>query len=362
MLFVIRMSKNRFISGGLIMFLYLMILLLVFYGIKAKSNFDNNQPLDKNTCIALKGVLCLCILVHHLADNYLPVYLVTFNKVLGGIVVGVFFMLSGYGLTISLKNKGINYLKKIVFVKIPKLYLLNCLVNIIIYLLTATESALGFKVSFHILFLNDLKLQFELVNAYSWYITMTIYLYGIFAIVAFSWHKFKLNKIFIPIILFILSILFYSTYPHFTKVIYTRGNLCFPLGVLYALYSKEINIVLKKYWNLIMTTMLGLIIIYFMVGVPPIILSGEQYLAIMVCILIVTFAQKFILANRISLFLGKYSLQIYLLQGIPPIVFANYFKFNSGTIIYLYIIIVIDIIIGISFAKFLNYLKYIGNN
>lgn len=343
------------------MSLYLMIFFLFFYGIKEKST-TSNHPLEKNTCIALKGILSICILVHHLADNYVPVYLLAFNKILGGIVVGVFFMLSGYGLLISLKSKGICYLKKIIFVKIPKLYLLNCLVNIIIYFLTATESALGVKVTFHILFLNDLKLQFELVNAYSWYITMTIYLYVIFTIVAFLCYKIKVRKIFLPTILFILSILFYSTYSYFTKEIYIRGNICFSLGVFYALYNEQINSILKKYWNLIMFTMVGTTIIYFMNGVPPIIISGEQYLAIIACIIIITFLQKFTISNFISLFIGKYSLQIYLIQVIPQILFTNYFKINSETIIYVYILIGMDIILGFSLAKFLKYLKYIGNN
>lgn len=104
------------------------------------------------------------------------------NSLLAGIIVGMFVMLSGYELIVSLESKGISYLKKIIIIKIPKKYLVNFLVNSVIYFIT---------------------------------------------------YKFKFNKIILPLILLTIYIvnralriaiyiMFYITYSYYANEIYIR--------------------------------------------------------------------------------------------------------------------------------------------
>ena len=97
----------------------LSFLALCLYGIK--TNRVNSQPLELNQSIALRGICAVEIMIGHVG-------LMTGSRVLypnrkaGILFVGIFFMLSGYGVAYGVLNKS-GYLKNFLARRIWRLLL-----------------------------------------------------------------------------------------------------------------------------------------------------------------------------------------------------------------------------------------------
>lgn len=72
------------------------------------------RPFDVKTTLPLRGLLAVLIVCHHIGqrpEGYIPWLSKNIFAEIGGPVVAVFFFISGYGLCVSLKKKGAQYLK-----------------------------------------------------------------------------------------------------------------------------------------------------------------------------------------------------------------------------------------------------------
>ena len=89
--------------------------ILALYGLTfafmfAKSKIDRqkNQFFSKRDSLVLKGFLSIIVILHHIGCQYDFGDISFFNAKMGGIAVGIFFMLSAYGLLKSCEEHNYN--------------------------------------------------------------------------------------------------------------------------------------------------------------------------------------------------------------------------------------------------------------
>ena len=179
---------------------YVLIAVSMAIGIRIAPRKKLNQDylsLDAMTC--LKGVMALFVLLHHLAQkklfqetNTIPIF-----EQIGFLFVGVFFMCSGYGLYKSFKTKA-NYLDGFLKRRILPI-VIAYYVMIIIYAVYHILTGSKFTTAEWILKLSGLVL----INTQGWFVPVIILMYLSFY---FIFKNEKLHKYAIPVLLAITLI------------------------------------------------------------------------------------------------------------------------------------------------------------
>lgn len=122
----------------MIAYLILLVFLLITSLFRANKKF---KPFDIKATIPLRGLLALCIIMHHTSQVYgIDSYILSPFRhfiTLGAPIVAMFFFLSGYGLCISLYKKGRSYINGFFFKRIstylPELIFLTSIALIVFY-------------------------------------------------------------------------------------------------------------------------------------------------------------------------------------------------------------------------------------
>lgn len=300
---------------------FALTLFAMFYNLKKKQPTEE-VDLSKNNSLFLKAVCAICVIFHHIGQKfgYLGV-MKNFNTSLGGVAVGIFFFLSAYGLVLQYKKRGNAYLKKLLFVNIPKLYGIFVGVNVIYYFAFFNNSAQTGGFGSAILQI----LGFDWGNrpcTYSWFIYTIFVMYLAFVVVYFL-CSFSKNKNLAPIIMSVLPVLFLIVFNIYCKVtganmiIYIRRVEFFSIGILYGTFKSKIDQFLLKWqrWILLFSVLLYAVFLKWYV---------EEALTLIACVCSLILCNNFTFSNKVMLFIGKISLWIYLLQGIFVRIFENY--------------------------------------
>lgn len=297
--------------------LYIYILIFFIFFIAFRPKKGEEPALSKKETTILKGLMAMCVILHHLGQNVdLGCYFFErINKNLGDIAVGVFFMLSAFGIiTQYLKNPD-KYPLRLLLTKIPALYLLQVITNLI-YLLIFNPS-LPLDTSLIHVFNLDIFFGIGRINPYSWFITSILFVYIIMAVVLLVASKVKNKKLFIGIGLTTILLIVWIAGRLSLDPLYVRSLPCHLIGVWYALYYDKINTWLqnKKIFTISLTTTTSLLILALII--MGIFHAEEAMLfCALICTLIIILTQKLTLKSKVFSFLGEISLEIYLLQYI----------------------------------------------
>ena len=329
--------------------IWLILIFIFVYSLKIKKQ-TKKLEFTKEESLNLKGLFCLLVIIGHIASwtNKEPIF--SFSSNFGFFAVGGFLFISGYGLAKNSNNKLSKFIKKLLIMIIPFI-----LINFIFYLLF---NLLGDKVSI----LDTLKslINFHPIAYFSWYVVAII----IFYILFFITNKILKKPLPIVIALFIeITIYNFLTY-HF-GLIYSwwLSNYAFVLGTLIAYDFKYISNLIKKYYKIIFSTIFVLFLLTLDVQFILEKGFGTIYNALIswACItafpsLIYLFLQKFELNSKTFKFIGKYSYEIYLVQGIPLLLLRSKYLTISNDFIYTILCILCSIIIGILFYYINNFI------
>lgn len=263
-------------------------------------------PFDKETSIALKGVLSLLIVAHHLSYHVDSWFFSLFHS-WGASIVSLFFFIAGYGLMVSfMKNP--SYLQNGFFRKrmwkVIKPFL--GLTVLFVLLRSWDEHTISTSIFY------DLLVRGIPPLPNSWFVFTIVLLY------CFFYALFRLLSISIHLkiaILFLLSFL----YILFVKEIgYDRNwwvaALAFPTGVLYA-YKEKIIVAYSR------------LTIYKLMFFPSVclILGAIMYSHIEILLIIAYVLIPLLTINLLSyvhwgqrrfIFLGSISYEIYLFHGM----------------------------------------------
>jgi peptidoglycan/LPS O-acetylase OafA/YrhL len=311
-------EQNK-VSGGRNMYLFFgLILLLPLLALKPRTDTDGSI-LDTKSTTCIKGILCIYVMLHNLGldlDNGVFKELVCEHA--GGIGVGLFFFLSAYGIIRSYQFQGNKYLRKLLLVNIPKLWLTAVFINVITYFSFFRGTFEPTDMWLRILNL-DLLNGFNRMNRHGWYIASIIALYIVFAGVYFACSKLKTkNKFYIAcwVMAFVAIGARLLARICDNGGMYTREMPAFALGCLYATYYDRINFFASKHFK----TGLILSVIAFTIGF----VLFEPVATYSAAIIIVLVSQKYTYYNKTTFFLGKICLGVYLFLHYSTLVLNSF--------------------------------------
>lgn len=294
-------QDNKWASATLVLAWIVMVLGCI------NKNEKTQEPLCMDTSMALRGLCAVEILLGHVGLlNHNPALFA--NRRAGILIVGVFFMLSGYGLSYGYNRKE-GYLKNFLVKRISAILIPSLLVIFADRMI----SILVFEQKYSSVY------EFMGMSAATWYIYELIVLYILFYICSL----FMNDKAYIPVLF--ISVLFVVT-AYFLKVeeFYYGSTLCFPFGMLtYNFYEKNRNISnnISPYtyiyiYNVLIVVLLGASVLIFFkcegsfVGETV----ARNIAALCFCLLLLFVLEHFALKGKIVGWLGTLSLEIFLLH------------------------------------------------
>lgn len=195
---------------------------------------------DRTDTTFLRGLSILAIVIHHIYQFTSYVYGITYPSALnllfssfGYMGVSVFFMLSGYGLTCSVKKNA----------PITKTYIISHLTKLIEpFIYVWILDLLFFYTSPNESLINLISLS--LSNNELWFLKEIFILYLLY-LLPFIIYRNHSQAIIIPLLLstiFAIIVSFIAT-PSY----WWNSTLCFPLGILCSLRKDNIDLIYKKH-------------------------------------------------------------------------------------------------------------------
>ena len=295
-------------SFGMIIF-FALALIGVAFCFRKKS--DEESVLDKKATQAIKGILCIFIMLHNVGldctANNEAAELICDHA--GGVCVAIFFFLSGYGVLQAYKKNGVKSLKRLLLKNALKLYIIAVVINVIEYF-AFFQGAFETKDLLLRIFNLDIFNNFARMNRHGWFIATIIGMYIIFALVFYisSLFKKKYSTLVATIIVAAIAI----GLRILAKIMdnggmYTNGLPLFGVGLLYSYFFEFINkLCLKK------TIFIPTICVCVIGFAISFIFFWGTVASYALAILIVIGANYFRVDNKITLFLGNISLGVYL--------------------------------------------------
>lgn len=278
--------------------------------------------LDIKTTSCLKGILACMVLICHLHAKVALFSANVFGTVFsafGYLSVSVFFFLSGYGLR-EVTSKKAHYIQNFPKKKLLPFFYICCF-TIFVYFIR--DICVGNNIS--ILTLLQSFFFGKTIVDNGWYLQTQLLFYIIFFLI----YKFVKKKKLLTLI-FITALYCVFCAASQLSTTWYEASFGFPLGVLYSEYKNKINTILFKNKSIHLISIFC-ISIFFII---TLFLGNKSLLnewfripikfisSILFALLSLSIVLLINIKNVITEFLGKISLEIYILQGI----FLNIFK------------------------------------
>lgn len=291
---------------------------LAYFKLKQFRNQSEFHNFDLNATLPIRGILAILVVSHHIGQHFefSPMGILSS---FGPALVSTFFFISGYGLITSYQKKGRTYLHNFFQHRFGKLLPL--------FLILTIACTVYVRISRHQTIFDTIywMLHGWTPLPYSWFMYIIIFQYIAFYIACKTSHT-KLQCIEITAILTLSSIIG-LIWANFNDTWWTSQS-AFVLGMIGAAYEGQLRKVLSKHPLTIVATVLALALLgivnqmYAMMPANIALFLFPNLMSILV--LFVVYAYGTITNNTIR-FLGKISLEIYLIQGIA-IVFVEQFN------------------------------------
>ncbi|MCQ2611121.1 MAG: acyltransferase [Treponema sp.] len=340
---------------------YLLILAMTFIGAKfvpLKELNKNAMSFDNST--AVKGLMAFLVLCHHISQKkaFHNAGEIQFFEQIGFLFVGIFFFCSGYGLYKSFKTKPDyfkGFFKKRMLPLICAWYVMVAF-YVVYNLVTGVQKPAGHWVT-------DV-LGLTLINSQSWYVISILLLYGATAI-AFKHCKTEKGAVGVVLANAIVHGLIFIFIGHFIWFLGPKGwwrtpyalwnpdldwwlkpctwwfhgewwvnsTLCFPFGMWFCMNEEKIQEKLKKFFAL---KAVIFVVLYAAISYGSLITfwefnywkalgsdawannaicyAAQSIWALSTCVLVYFVLLKVNLGNPVLTFMGKRSLEIYLMQ------------------------------------------------
>lgn len=302
----------------------------------AGKNEFHKTCLSKESTTAVNGLFVLLVFIKHafdqsnLASNVFNESYRSFGRGMGQLVVVTFLFYSGYGITCSIMNKGMPYVKSI-----PKKRFLKVLLHF--------DIAVMIYVVLNVIMRRNMKwydillslVGWSDVGNSNWYIfsVMVLYLIVFISFFAFKGRIYPSLVMTIALICAFSGILFAAERPMY----YYNTLMCFALGMVYAALKEKVEKFIQK-------SDAVYVIVFGSIGISFLLLSLSHHektfphsiWAMLFSLLIVMITMKLKIGNGMLDYFGKRVFSIYILQRIPMIIFKEVpFIYNNG---YIYIL------------------------
>ncbi len=325
--------------------IFVLIYILLLFG-SIRKNKVESDVLSKGSTTALRGCAAITIVLHHLNNKVYNGGALSYFYYVGFIMCGLFFFLSGYGMKTSIKeNKRCTtriLLRRISTVLIP---------YSIVYLIYLIYKVGVMNISFSQMIRNYSKGVLVVEN--SWYVVAQILMYVFFYVAFKSSQKDKV-RIAVLLSLAIGYILFFK-YALRWGTWWYNSCVCFVLGVIFSEYESAIvNRLKKKVW-IIGAFVLGgttyLLTVTKLAGNQTLIkVATDQLSCAFFCIILVLICMHYNVKNKVTIFLGEVSYEIYLLHGFYILLFKDILIVNND-ILYVTLVFLCSIVSAVILNK-----------
>ncbi len=212
---------------------------------------SKNSLLSYSNTELLRVIFEVLVLIHHLYHFY-----TSFGGVIssgfGPIAVGGFIFLSGYGVGFSFVKKGDEYAKKLIKFRVPRTYAILFIADLCylaLYLALGGEFNNLFSAIISVFYLPIFD-GFVALSHWIYFLADLIIYYLMFLLFIYIFRKAKNRLLWTAIailildlvIIAVLSVINYQT----ASTRYLRGCLCFPIGLLCAVFFKELGEIIKE--------------------------------------------------------------------------------------------------------------------
>lgn len=318
---------------------------MLFSGMKY-NNIKECTAFTKKNTVALKGICSIEIMLGHIGLATESIILFP-NRKAGILFVGVFLLLSGYGLMYSIANKE-NYLKEFrrnrfgkILVPAYVIFLINVLTGSIIdrnlsNLINAVNPMIFFKQT-------------------NWYIWELLVMYMIFYVCA------KIDKSLLKsqYLLLGLSLVFIcAAFGLGMDNPWYGSTLCFWLGIFY--YNKKEKFINFSAKYIFLKTIIGSMSLafsiwcFFIRGGIVGNLIARNCASMIFAILVIIWLHKFSIGNVVSTWLGKYSYEVFLFHPMLINVLRPWIK---NDVFYAVLILLGTILAAFLYRKCANLLQ-----
>ncbi len=213
---------------------------------------SENSLLSLSNTKLLRLIFEAMVLIHHLYMTYTSFGAIITND-FGPIAVGGFIFLSGFGVGFSFIQKGDEYLKKLLKIRLPRTYAILFIANLFylaLYLAIGGRFNDPFSGIISVLYLPVFK-GFVPLSHWIYFLADLIIYYLMFLLFIFLFKKAKNRLLWTAItiliidliIIAVLSVINYQT----GSIRYLRACLCFPIGLICAAFSGKLYEIVKKH-------------------------------------------------------------------------------------------------------------------
>ncbi|WP_051194979.1 acyltransferase family protein [Pseudobutyrivibrio ruminis] len=314
-----------------------MLLLLLFLGFlllyKAELCEENKSFFDLSSTSAMRGFWSIIVIIVHtpiLYQNRIQDMIGSFAY----IGVTFFFMTSGYGLKLSV-NKSSETIKRFWRNRLPKIIIPKYIVNV-------------FALVMAFFIYNKVKIWnvFLIRGWVLWLLVCYLFFWVVYRFNCFKAYK----DLIISVLVILFSLVTFFMQDKIQSTIWPTEIYGFIWGIILANIKEKFRIKSLSGWlrkTIIMCILSGVCGILYL-KFKPIYFGGNYILKIILGILILLFILQIItrvkIGNKISLFIGSISYEVFLLHGVVFQFYEYYFaKLDSGVFIILSIITTIVI-------------------
>ncbi len=341
-----------------IIFGLLVILSLAFLQRSTRVLDSNNAFLTTETSNTLKGIAIILLIFGHLAFYCIEGGM--FFEQAGSWAVVMFLFTTGIALS---KTYGLYNLKRTFLLKrIKRLIVSTWIAVILFYILDYL--LLNHTYSFKQVLFNLIGIFTPAPpNGAAWFITYILYLYVVFYFVS-KIHVNNFSKFFIMLgICYISTIIIYN-YDFLNKAfsIWIQYTVVFPISVFLGIYNQRIKNELAYFFKMIpkLYYLIMFLLMYQYFSKKGIyylasIIDSKEYsqlvftlqpLPFILSLLMLTYVlDKLTYSSRFLIFLGKHSLEIFLIH-VPFMIYYDFFLFRKPLFIYLLVYLVFILILS----------------
>jgi len=333
--------------------LFIIFLLICIFGIKFNnSNVTSDDFLSRNTTLAINGIFVGIIFFSHFNSyvNFtdkldLIYYDIIYHKI-GQLMVCPFLFFSGYGIYESIKYKS-NYMKTFFKSRFLKLFISFA---IIILFYIVLNYLLGYHYSISKILLSFVG--FESIGNSNWFIFATFYLYLI-TLLSFKKSKNNFNSIMIVAIFSFIYIILIDNLKGYS--FWYNTIFCYVAGMIFSYFRDSIVKYLSNNMSYFITFFLLCLVFLFGYMHQRNYLIYEIY-SICFVLLIVLLNMKFKIGNKIIIFLGKNTFNIYAIQRLFFILFKDLGLIDYGIYVYFFVCLLCTLLLSYILTYLYKYL------
>ncbi len=292
-----------------------------------KNEFFSDYCSPKNTS-TMNAIFSVLIFLSH-AVTYVNLsgaldgpYL-SFRKFLGQLVVITYLFFSGYGIMESIKKKGTDYVKKMPFHRLFKLWFHFAIVLVMFTVVSVGVRGLEYTPMHYILSYTGLK---SLGNS-NWYMFVT---FAMYVIVIISFLIFRKSKALgVGCVVALTTVFVIVEIKAGLQTTFYNTVCCFPAGMIFSLVKPYVDKILMKN-DIIWFTGFSVCVLAFAYFSQN---RNETFWHYMLFVLfamavIVTFMMKVSIKSSILDWFGQHIFSFFILQRIPMIL-MKHFGFNK---------------------------------